>query len=83
MYVQEKFIFNLKRVLQTDLSKTVNELSLKCQRSIQLLKLCNPHALTESVEHLLDQIVDDSSEDGDNAMNRLEKLNDAFGALQK
>jgi hypothetical protein len=50
---------------------------------MQLLKLCNPNALTESVEHLLDQIVDDSSEDGDNAFSRLERLNEAFGALQK
>lgn len=69
---------------QSNLTKTVDELTRNCQRSIQLLKLCNPNALTESVEYLLDQIVDEeSSEDGDNALGRLERLNEAFGALQK
>ncbi|KAI6190139.1 hypothetical protein M3Y97_00084500 [Aphelenchoides bicaudatus] len=68
----------------SNLTKTVDELTKKCQRSMQLLKLCNSNALTESVEHLLDQIVDEEgSENGDSAIGRLERLNEAFGALQK
>ncbi|KAI6223094.1 hypothetical protein M3Y99_01466600 [Aphelenchoides fujianensis] len=67
----------------SNLNRTVDELTQKCQRSMQLLKLCNPNAMTESVEQLLDQMVEERSEDGDDPMNRLERLNDAFGALQK
>ncbi|KAI6186366.1 hypothetical protein M3Y98_00125100 [Aphelenchoides besseyi] len=67
----------------SNLNRAVDELTQKCQRSMQLLKLCNPNAMTESVEHLLDQMVDEQSEDGDDPMNRLQRLNDAFGALTK
>jgi hypothetical protein len=66
----------------SNLTRTIDELTSKCQRSMQLLKLCNPHSLTESVENMLDKIVDDNSEDGD-AIDRLQRLNEAFGALQK
>lgn len=83
-----------------NIHRTLDELTQKCQRSMQLLKyvigvlilqslciyrLCNPNAPTESVEQLLDLMVEERSDDddGDDPMNRLERLNQAFGALQK
>lgn len=51
---------------------------------MRLLKLCNPNALTESVEHLLDDMVEErGSLDGVSAVDRLNRLSEAFGAIQK
>ncbi|CAD5223927.1 unnamed protein product [Bursaphelenchus okinawaensis] len=68
----------------SNLVRTVDELTVKCQRSMQLLKLCNPKALTSSVEHLLDEMVEEpGSVDGISAVDRLNRLSEAFGAIQK
>lgn len=68
----------------SNLARTVDELTQKCQRSMQLLKICNPTALTESVEHLLDDMVDEQgSVDDITAVDRLSRLSEAFGAIQK
>uniref|UniRef100_A0AC35TQW4 Uncharacterized protein n=1 Tax=Rhabditophanes sp. KR3021 TaxID=114890 RepID=A0AC35TQW4_9BILA len=67
-----------------NLTKTVDELTSKCQKSIQLIKLCSGHNLSESVENLLEQVVETSNkhDHGDLGV-RLENLNAAFDAVQK
>jgi len=81
------------------LKKTIDDLTEKCQRSIELLRLCNRNQLSESVENLLDSVVVVSEEDGggdgkesemgragekdEGLTGRLEKLSSAFDAIQK
>uniref|UniRef100_A0A915D841 cystathionine beta-synthase n=1 Tax=Ditylenchus dipsaci TaxID=166011 RepID=A0A915D841_9BILA len=75
----------------TSLKKTVDELTQKCQKSIELIRLCNKNSLSESVENLLEQVVDSNApnegaeefETSENISNRLERLSSAFDAIQK
>lgn len=76
----------------SSLKRTVDELTQKCQKSIELIRLCNKNSLSESVENLLERVVepttkaDDSmgpSEPSENISDRLERLSSAFDAIQK
>ncbi len=78
------------------LKRTIDDLTEKCQRSIELLRLCNRNQLSESVENLLESVIvvegEQNGEQGEAApatkggeglAERLDKLNSAFDAIQK
>uniref|UniRef100_A0A914CM52 Uncharacterized protein n=1 Tax=Acrobeloides nanus TaxID=290746 RepID=A0A914CM52_9BILA len=69
------------------LEKAVDELTEKCHKSIQLLKICNQNTLSESVENLLEKVVKPATEptetNADAISVRLMRLNSAFDAIQK
>uniref|UniRef100_A0A183BIH5 Reelin domain-containing protein n=1 Tax=Globodera pallida TaxID=36090 RepID=A0A183BIH5_GLOPA len=80
-------------------SRTVDELTQKCHKSIALLKLCNQSGLSSSVEQLLERVVEGESPEevedqfgavgsegksnSENISDRLERLSSAFDAIQK
>ncbi|KAL3083126.1 hypothetical protein niasHS_010928 [Heterodera schachtii] len=80
------------------LQRTVDELTQKCHKSIELLKLCNQSGLSSSVEQLLEKVVEGSAGEAqvhfgtadsggkannENISDRLERLSSAFDAIQK
>uniref|UniRef100_A0A0N5BF70 Uncharacterized protein n=1 Tax=Strongyloides papillosus TaxID=174720 RepID=A0A0N5BF70_STREA len=73
------------------LSKAVDELTHKCQKSIQLIKLFSGQGLSESMENLIEEVIspDSINKDNNEAIvgedlgHRLENLNTAFDAIQK
>uniref|UniRef100_A0AAF5D8B5 Uncharacterized protein n=1 Tax=Strongyloides stercoralis TaxID=6248 RepID=A0AAF5D8B5_STRER len=73
------------------LSKAVDELTFKCQKSIQLIKLFSGQGLSESMENLIEEVISPDSiskdekrmEEEEDLGHRLENLNVAFDAIQK
>uniref|UniRef100_A0A0N4ZK83 J domain-containing protein n=1 Tax=Parastrongyloides trichosuri TaxID=131310 RepID=A0A0N4ZK83_PARTI len=73
------------------LSKAVDELTSKCQKSIQLIKLFSGQGLSESMENLIEDVISPDSIDKESNKvdeqqdlgHRLDNLNTAFDAIQK
>ncbi|TKR70534.1 hypothetical protein L596_022553 [Steinernema carpocapsae] len=66
-----------------NVEKAVDELTVKCNKSIQLIR-CSNQGLSNSVENLLKRAVDPVSPSGPETIsNRLDRLNSTFDAIQK
>uniref|UniRef100_A0A1I7XZY8 MIF4G domain-containing protein n=1 Tax=Steinernema glaseri TaxID=37863 RepID=A0A1I7XZY8_9BILA len=66
-----------------DVEKAVDELTVKCNKSIQLIR-CSNQGLSDSVENLLKRAVDPTAPTGPETIsNRLDRLNSTFDAIQK
>uniref|UniRef100_A0A914Z0J5 Uncharacterized protein n=1 Tax=Panagrolaimus superbus TaxID=310955 RepID=A0A914Z0J5_9BILA len=76
-----------------ELEKQVDALTQKCLKSIQLIKICNQNTLSESVENLLERVVqpnevvveveEDESQPAETISDQLQRLSSAFDAIQK
>ncbi|KAI1719483.1 hypothetical protein Ddc_08695 [Ditylenchus destructor] len=80
--------FSIPGSSNSSLKRTIDELTEKCHKSIALIRLTNKDSLSESVENLLERVVDpdnveEQSEPSEHISNRLERLSEAFDAIQK
>ncbi|VDM38446.1 unnamed protein product [Toxocara canis] len=72
-----------KKPQVSELEKAVQQLALKCNRSIELIRNAHQGHLSESVESLLERAVQPTNARDTSVADQLDRLSAAFDAIQK